>query len=182
MRHVLSLVLLAGLASACPAQSFNDAVRSVATTVVPSTAAPGQTVTVKLTIELNDGWHTYPVTQTDPGAKSFASKIAFPTDGPLVFVGKLKEPAGVKSKAEPELGIEKLLYYEGTITWERTAVVAPSTPAGPATVTLTPKFQVCTGSNCLPPKSLKAAAALVVAGAPVAVDPAHAAEVEKSKR
>ena len=85
-------------------------------------------------------------------------------------------------KAEPVLGIESMLYYTGTVTYERTAVVSPTAKAGEAAVEL-PKFllSVCDKDNCFPPKTHKPEAKLKVLDGPaVAVDKKYAEEVEKA--
>ena len=37
----------------------------------PAEAKPGQTVTFKLTVELNDGYYTYPTRQADKAAEGW---------------------------------------------------------------------------------------------------------------
>ena len=44
----------------------------------PAEAKPGQTVTFTLTVELNDGYHTYPTVQPDKKAAGMVNEIKFP--------------------------------------------------------------------------------------------------------
>jgi hypothetical protein len=139
----------------------------------PSSAKPGQTVTVKITVELEDGFHTYPTKQTDKNAESYVSKIAFPGAGDLIFVGDVKDPNHPQSKAEPEAGVKELKFYTGTFTYERKAVVSPQATSGEKTVKLKSlRLTVCDEKNCYPPKMLTPDAKLKVLDGP-------AVEVEK---
>lgn len=177
---LLALTLTAPLALAADVKK--GGVKSVEATFEPAEAKPGQTVTLKLTVTLDDGYYTYPLVQTDKAAAGMVNKLDFPAPGGVVFVGDALDPAGAKAKAEPVLGIEQMLYYTGTVVYERTAVVNPTAKAGELTVEL-PKFllSVCDKDNCFPPKKLTPTAKLKVLDAPaVAVDKKYAGEVEKA--
>ena len=73
-----------------------EAIQKVEAAFEPAEAKPGQTVTLKLTVKLADGYHTYPVTQPAPEAKYSANAITFPKDGPVVFVGDTVDPVDPK--------------------------------------------------------------------------------------
>lgn len=177
-----ALILTAPLAFAADAKK--GGVQSVEATFEPAQAKPGQTVTLKLTVTLEDGYYTYPLVQMDKAAASMVNKLEFPKAGAVVFVGEALDPAGAKSKAEPILGIEQMMYYTGTVVYERTAVVSPTAKAGEVSVEL-PKFSlsVCDKDNCFPPKKLNPTAKLKVLDGPaVAVDKKYAEEVEKAQK
>lgn len=176
---LLAVLIVPSFAVAQP--GFDQVVKKAEVKVEPATAKPGQTVTVKLTLQLLDGWHTYPVVQPDKAAKGQTNKITFPEDSPLVFVGEVEDPANPKEKAEPLAMIDSLLYYPGGGTWERKAVVLPSAKPGDATSKIKFKVLVCDKDNCLPPKTLELEAKVKVEGTAVPVDPKYKAEVEKRK-
>jgi hypothetical protein len=111
-----------------------------------------------------------------------ANKITFPEGGPIVYVGEFEDPAGAKEKAEPLLRIQKMLYYPGGATWERKAVVLPSTAAGKVASKIKFRVLVCDKDNCLPPKPIDLEAVLKVAGDPVPVDPKYRSEVEAASK
>jgi len=160
-------------------KGFDKAVTKLTATFHPAEAKPGQTVTLKLTVELTDGYHTYPLVQTDKKAAAMVNKVIFPAAGAVVFVGEAIDPANAEIKAEPLLGIKAMKYCTGTVVYERTAVVSPTAKAGKVTVTV-PKFivSVCDKDNCFPPKTLMPEAALTILDGPaVAVDAKYAAEV-----
>jgi len=157
-------------------------VEKVELTVEPAEAKPGQLVTVKLTVTLREGFHTYPLAQTDKQAESMVNKIEFPAAGAIIFVGEALDQPLAETKPEPLLGIKSMLYYKGKVTYERKAVVSPKATAGAASVAI-PKFvlSICDKDSCFPPKTLAPEATVKVLDGPaVAVDAKYAAEVEKA--
>src|SRR5271163_5015040 len=123
-RYAMAAIFLPlSLAPATAQPGIDEVIKKVEAKFEPADAKPGQTVTLKLSVQLLPGWHTYPTIQPDKGARAQANKITFPEGGPVVYVGEFEDPSGAKEKAEPLASIEKLLYYPGGATWERKAVV-----------------------------------------------------------
>lgn len=188
--RLLAAAALLALAAALPDRPadavqkgwYDRAVKSVGATFEPAEAKPGQTVTFKLTVDLNDGYHTYPTVQPDKAAADMVNVIQFPGPGAVVFVGAVTDPAKFETKAEPDLGIKELRENGGTVVYTRKAVVTPSATSGPVTVKLTAfKLMVCDKSNCFPPKTIPIEAALkVLPGPAVPVEAAYADEVTKA--
>lgn len=185
------VVLCAVAAAACLAAApgtagaqkwYEKAVKRVEAKFVPAEAKPGQTVTFELTVELNEGYYTYPTKQPDPLAAGMANALKFPKPGAVVFVGAVEDPKGTKAKEEPALGIKELRYVTGTGTFARKAVVSPSAAPGAVTVKLTEfALNVCDASNCYPAKKVPVEAVLKVLGGPaVPVEKAFADEVAKA--
>ena len=140
---------------------YTQAVESVEATFDPPQAKPGQTVTFRLTVKLNPGYHTYPLTQAEKGAKGFVNKITFPDAGAVTFTGE-PESLDVKTKADKDLGLNEFGYMPGTAVYERKAVVS-STAAGAVTVKLPAfKLSVCDKDNCFPPRTMTPEATLTV--------------------
>ena len=161
---------------------YEKAVAKLDARFEPADAKPGQTVTYTLTVELNPGFTTYPTVQPDGQAAGMVNTLTFPESGPAVFVGDVIDPAGFKTKAEPDVGIKEVRYYTGKVVYQRKAVVSPMAKPGPVAVKL-PAFRltVCDDRTCYPSKSLTPEATLTVLDAPpVPVDPRYAAEVRKS--
>src|SRR5438874_6156318 len=90
-------VLLLGVSRA-PAQDpqFDD-VAKVNLTLDPATAARGQRVTAKITVELVPGWHTYPTVQVDKNADSQQNEFMFLDAKDIKWEGVLKDPPGYES-------------------------------------------------------------------------------------
>jgi hypothetical protein len=178
MRRILLAVPLCLIAAAPAVADSKDPVQKVEAVFEPAEAKPGQTVTLKITVRLADGYHTYPVSQPAPEAKYSTNTIKFPTDGPVVFVGATVDPAGPKTKKTDDY---EYLVYPGGGTWTRKAVVLPSAKAGAASATVKIKLMVCDEDRCLPPKPYDLEAKLQVLDGPaVEVDPKYKAEVDKA--
>ena len=162
---------------------YEKAVKKVEASFDPAEAKPGQTVTLKITIELNEGYHTYPTVQPEKAAASMVNKIKFPDPGTVVFVGTTADPKDFDVKAEPELGIRAMRIMKDKVTFTRTAVVSPKAVAGAAKVQVTEfKLLVCDEKNCFPPKKLDTieAALKVLDGPAVPVEKDYADEVAKA--
>jgi hypothetical protein len=175
--------LLAAVPGSANAQKwFDKAVKKVEARFTPAEARPGQTVTFTVTVQLNDGYHTYPVAQPDPKAESMVNVLKFPAPGKVVFVGHTLDPKGFMTKAEPDLGIKELRSYSGTVVYTRKAVISPKSAPGSATVKLSEfSLSICDDTNCFPPKKVPVEATLKVLDAPpVPVEKAYAEEVAKA--
>ena len=173
-RHLLvaALALCAAPAFA-QNQSFNDVVKKVSAKIEPATAKRGEAVTWTLTVEVIDGWHTYPTQQPDPKAESYTNRIKFPRENGLVFVGELTEPATLE-KAEEGF---KVAMVEGTGVWKRTVVISPDAKPGQVTVKVPVTILAC-ADRCLPPKKIVVEAELTISdAAPVPVDPKYQKEL-----
>jgi DsbC/DsbD-like thiol-disulfide interchange protein len=174
--------LLAGTPGSARGQKwYEKAVKKVEGRFAPTEAKPGQTVTFSLTIELNEGYHTYPTKQPDKMAAGMANLIKFPEPGSVIFVGTFEDPKGYLTKEEPVLGIKEIRYYPGSVTFTRKAVVSPKATAGATTVKLaTFSLSVCDKNTCFPPKTLPIEAALkILDGPPVPIEKEFAEEVTK---
>ena len=184
MRQFASTLVVLALSITASAQSINDAIKKVEATFEPADARPGQTVTVKITVQLADGYHTYPVNQLADEAKFSANKITFPSDGTVVYVGETVDPVSPHTKKVKE-GTEtyELQYYPGGGTWIRKAVVLPSAKAGAATSKIKVRLLVCDADNCFPPKTFDVEAALkVLEGPAVEVEKKYRDAVEKAAK
>ena len=161
---------------------YEKAVKKVEGRFTPAEAKPGQTVTFSLTVELNDGYHTYPTAQPDPKAADMINVIKFPAPGALIFVGETQDPKEFVAKEEPDLGVKELRVNTGAVVYTRKAVVSPKAAAGPTTVKLaTFSLSVCDKSNCFPAKNVPMEAAFKVLDGPaVPVEKAYADEVMKA--
>ena len=174
----VTLILVAGALAQAP--KARDAVKKVEAVFEPVEAKPGQTVSLKIVVQLADGYFTYPVVQPAPEAKFSTNALTFPKDGPVIFVGDTVDPVEPKTKKIEDY---ELLTYPGGGTWIRKAVVAPSAKAGAATVKVKLKLLVCDENVCFPPKTHELEATLKVLDGPaVPVDAKYKDEVEKAQK
>ena len=171
------LTLSACVALAGVAQP-KDAIKKVEATFEPAEAKPGQTVTLKIVVQLADGYFTYPVLQPVPEAKYSVNKVTFPAGGPVVFVGETVDPVGPKTKKAED---HEYLIYPGGGTWVRKAVVSPTAKAGEAKAKVQFRLMVCDEDRCFPPKAFDLEPALKVLDGPaVPVEAKYKDEVEKA--
>lgn len=187
-RIVAPIALVAFALAAAPGARANQkdwyekAVKKVEAKFDPAEAKPGQTVTFTLTVELNPGYHTYPIVQPDKNASSMTNILKFPDAGAVVFVGPTIDPKDYLVKEVPEIGIKELREYEGKVVYTRKVVVSPKAAPGAAPVKLAAfKLTVCDKDNCFPPKAVPVEATFKVLPGPAeAVEPMYAAEVQKA--
>jgi DsbC/DsbD-like thiol-disulfide interchange protein len=177
---LLAVALLLGFAAIAPAQApkVSDAIKKVEAVFEPAEAKPGQTVTLKIVVQLADGYHTYPIVQPAPEAKFSTNSIVVPKDGPVIFVGETVDPVEPKTKKVDDY---ELLTYPGGGTWIRKAVVPPTAKSGAVTAKVKFTMLVCDENACFPPKKYDLEVPLKILDGPaVAVDPKYKAEVEKA--
>jgi hypothetical protein len=184
---VVFAIALAALVAVAPGSAnaqkwYEKAVKKVESRFTPAEAKPGQTVTFSLTVELNEGYHTYPTVQPDKMAAGNVNIIKFPAPGTVIFVGETHDPKDFATKEEPDVGIKELRYNTGVVVYTRKVVVSPKASAGAATVKLTNfSLSICDKTNCFPAKNVPIEATLkVLDGPPVAVEKAYADEVAKA--
>jgi hypothetical protein len=161
---------------------YEKAVKKIEAKFDPAEAKPGQTVTFKLTVDLNEGYHTYPTVQPDPAAEPFVNTIKYPEPGSVIFVGATSDPKGFETKSDDVLKIKELRLLSGASTFTRKVVVSPKASAGNLEVKLEQfRLQVCDKNNCFPSKAVPVAATLKVLDGPaVSVEKEFADEVKKA--
>jgi hypothetical protein len=189
MRPLLLLAATALLSAPAAAQDkkpawWDKAVKKVEAKFDPAEARPGQTVTLKLTVELHDGYFTYPTRQEDKAAEGMVNKLVFPEAGPVVFVGETADPLDYLTKAEPLLGIRDLRYHTKKVVYERPAVVRQTQKPGDVAVKVKEfGLTICDANNCFPARKLTPEAKLKVLDGPVApVEAKYADEVRKATK
>ncbi len=177
MKPLSTLAILLLLAAGVSAQP-KDAFKSATAVFEPAEAKPGQTVSLKITVALGAGYHTYPAAQASAAHKFSVNKFAVAADGGLIGVGDIVDPVGAKSKKDDD---GEMFYYPGGGTWLKKVVVSPAAKAGAATGTVKIKLLICDENNCYPPKTIDVAAPLTILDGPaVEVEKAYAKEVEKA--
>jgi hypothetical protein len=164
-------------------KSFENGLKKIQGSFTPAEAKPGQTVTFSITVEINEGYHTYPTVQNDKGAEFFVNHFKFPAPDKVIFVGTLQDPKDSKMKFDADVKAN-VQYCTGKIVYSHKVVVSPKAAAGETTVKL-PSYDlnVCDEKNCfLPPKKMPVVEATlkVLDGPAVAVEKDFANEVKKA--
>src|SRR5260370_248150 len=123
---LLVFFLILGLpvtAQSQDSRGFDEIVTNLQAKVVPETVQSGQTATLKISMDIAPGWHTYPTSQLADLAKSSINVFKFPAPSKeVVFVGAFKEPPFLVSSAPDTRGVR---YIEGSAEWERPFVIRP---------------------------------------------------------
>ena len=116
--------------------------------LTPSDAKPGEKVTLSITAKLDEGWHTFSLTQNGPGG--LATEIEVENTPGLKPLGE-GFVADHKFESEaPEPGVKQEV-HNGLVTWSRSFEVLPGTKPGQYSAAGTITFQVCK-TSCLPPR------------------------------
>jgi thiol:disulfide interchange protein DsbD len=114
----------------------------------------------KLTAQIDPGWHMYSFT-TPPGPIPTTIKLV---DSPGVKSFTVFEPPPIRKYDENFSADTET--YEGTQVFYARIEAAP----GPLTVTFEPRYQTCSGSSCIPPRTRRISASTTfTAGAAAAV-------------
>lgn len=164
-----------------PPKWYARGVKKVEGAFTPAEAKPGETVTFTLTIELNEGFHTYPTVQPEKAAAGSINVIEFPSPAALVFVGKTEDPKDFTLKEEPLTGTKVLRVNTGKVVYTRKAVVSPKAPAGEAKAVVKFGLSACEALKCYPVYNIDVLAKLKVLDGPaVPVEKAYAEEVAKA--
>ena len=148
----LFLILLASTAFA-QSEKFNHVQWKL--TLDPATAAPGATVLGHLDATVDADWHMYSLT-TPPGGPIPTTITA--DNSPAVAKFTIFEPPPVR-KLDPTFNIDTET-YEGTQKFLVRIELKKDAAAGPATITFVPRYQTCSGTTCIPPRTRNVAATL----------------------
>ena len=179
-RTILTLVAAPLLVATAAAQNmtFNDVVKKVQARVEPAVVKRGATVNWTLTLDIADGWHTYPTRQIDPKSSSYVNRLKFAEQSGAVFVGDLKEPTGTDKDEDGA----KVTMIDGTGTWERTIVIRPDAKPGKVRIKVPVTILAC-ADRCLPPKTITTEIELTISDdPPVAVDTKYQKDLDSPSK
>ncbi len=126
-------------------------------------ATPGATVLAHLEATVDDGWHMYSLS-TPPGP--IPTTIAT-IDGAAIANVTFFEPPPIR-KYDPNFQADTETYEGKQIFLARIELKKDVAP-GDVTIAFKPRYQTCSGTQCIPPRTRDISAVLsVAAGAPVA--------------
>ena len=154
VRQILSF-LLCTVSLAAQSSKFNHAVWKL--TLDQSSAVPGATVMGRLEATIDPDWHMYSLT-TPTGPIPTTIELS---GGPAVDGVTYFEPPTVR-KFDPNFNADTET-YEGTQAFLARIQLKKDAPAGPARITFVPRYQTCSGTSCIPPRTRTVTTTLTIA-------------------
>lgn len=130
-------------------------------TLEPASAAPGATVLGRLEATVDPEWHMYSLT-TPPGPipTTIVSKASPAIERFTVF-----EPPAVR-KFDPSFSTDTETYEGSQVFFARIELKKDLQP-GPVTISFVSRYQTCSGTQCIPPRTREVSQPLnIVASAP----------------
>lgn len=126
-------------------------------------AAPGATIAGRLEAIVDPEWHMYSLT-TPPGPIATTIEAV---DSPAIGRVTIFEPPPVR-KFDPNFNADTET-YEGTQVFLARIELKKDLPPGPVTFTFKARYQTCSGTSCIPPRTRQATSGLNIApGTPLA--------------
>lgn len=139
------------------AESIGAGPVSVSARVTPSSARPGDIVTVTVTLQHAEGWHSY--ARVPRSSPYVTNRVELELPPELVPVGRWELPAGA-----PLAGEAGVLALEGRAVYRRHVRVAAGA-SGEADLLARVTFMTCDDMSCLPVESVAVTVSLDVTAA-----------------
>lgn len=137
----------------------------------PATVQAGQIAEIRVTAEVEEGWHLYSVVPVDGNGPV---PTTFSSGDPKLYI------AGDIGESEPDINYDpnfKMdIGWHSTGAWFTIPVAFDTTVAGPTAFQLKVRYMVCNDSVCIPPTTKTLTSSVTVVG--VAADPFIPAVVE----
>jgi len=160
MRRSL-LVFLCAASAFAQTEKFNHVQWKL--TLDQTSAAPGATVLGHLEATVAPEWHMYSLT-TPPGPIPTTIRTQ---NSPAVEKFTIFEPPPIR-KFDPNFNADTET-YEGTQLFLARIQLKKDLPPGPVTIEFEPRYQTCSGTSCIPPRTRQVSASLnIAASAPAA--------------
>jgi thiol:disulfide interchange protein DsbD len=121
----------------------------------------GEKFELTLTANISDGWHIYSFTQPTGGPAT--SQTTVPPNQPFQQVGAVSGPAPHKI-FDPNFEMETES-YEGTVAFKLPVVAGLKVSTAIKAVAVDVKFQACSETTCLPPRTVHLSAPVKIAAA-----------------
>jgi hypothetical protein len=115
-------------------------------TVQPSTASPGDTITLIVKVRIAPGHWIYALENSGSGNLP-STLVTPPISAPL-------RSAGLWSGPESKLKEDGSRTYSGEVLFQRRFVIEPKAGEGTSKLPLTLKYQVCNEAFCWPPATI----------------------------
>lgn len=144
------------LAAGAATLAFAQSPVSMSMSVTPTSVPAGGKGTARITASISGDWHMYSLTQGAGGPIPTRISIA---DG----IFKMGTPSGPRPvvKMDPNFQINTET-YSGSPTFSVPFTVSADAPEGQQNLDVSVRYQVCNDTTCLPPKTVKLAAAVTI--------------------
>jgi thiol:disulfide interchange protein DsbD len=146
--------LITGIAAGSAEQIPKEPIRwSISASLPDKPLKAGETLKLRLTAKIEEGWHLYSTEQAEGGPTP--TRIALQEGQPF-------EQTGAIESSEPKVAMDpnfNLLteYYEEQAHFTIPVKVAASATSGKTEARVNVTFQTCNDQLCLPPKTVKLA-------------------------
>jgi len=122
---------------------------------------PGDKFTAQVTAQIQGGWHVYSITQGAGGP--IPTRITVPDGQAFKLAGNVSgQRPHVAFDPNFEINTET---YEGSTTFKVPIAVTADAPAGEQTLNVSVRYQACNDKNCLPPRTVKLSAPVMLTAA-----------------
>lgn len=161
---MFSVAVTVGPLPLASAQSPDQIVKWIAAPV-PQRVHAGEQLTVTLTGTIEDGWHTYSITQ--PRGGPAPTTIKLPPNQPFKLAGRITgtEPEKI---FDPNFSMETEVHSD-QVVYTLPITVDAGTTGGSHELSIAVKFQACNDRICLPPTTLLVKTSVKVEGKAKAV-------------
>ena len=113
----------------------------------PAAAKPGAKIVARLKAKIDPGWHLYSLSTPPP---PIATTITLAPNN-IFGATRALQPKPIR-KHDPNFDVDTET-FEGEAVFLLEATVKPDAPAGAAEITAQPRYQVCSDTSCIPPKT-----------------------------
>lgn len=163
MNKLAYLLLFPLIAATDPSAHRTLSIRPVRWSVVPGTSplqvTPGRTVPLTVQADIAKGWHIYSLTQKSGGPIPLSIKLVDAAD--VIVRGVIKAPQPERA-FDKNFGIETEL-YSGNTRFTIPVGVPGRALGGLRKFHVAVRYQVCSETLCLPPRTEKLAVVLMIA-------------------
>src|ERR1051325_8091252 len=168
LRLVNLLLAVAWLLIFSGAARAQNPVRWAIKVNAPATLKAGDKFTGQVTAQIAPGWHLYSITQGAGGP--IPTRITVPDGQSFKLAGNVSGPRP-RVQMDPNFEINTET-HEGSVTFSAPLVVAADASTGAQQLNINVRFQACDDTKCLPPRTLKLNARVMLAATGVVALPA----------
>ena len=125
---------------------------------LPQTVKPGKKFEAKITAKIEDGWHVYGLTKIPSGP--IPTQITVDQGQPFTLSGEIASPVPTVDR-DSAFGVE-VEFYQGDAEFTLPIKVDAKARPGKRQLAVSIRFQVCSGSMCLRPQTVKLTAPVTI--------------------